>query len=63
VLSKDIAKGLLAVLAGMIIFKGVTYLPLVEGFIRDHPFIAILIGFGIFFFRDQIVEKVTGKQK
>lgn len=59
--SRDIAKGLVAVLSGMIIFKASSNIPMIEGFFQTKPEILLVLGFVMFFFRDSIVTKLGAK--
>lgn len=61
--SKDNLNGLLAVLAGMIIFKGTTYLDYIENIFKEYTTIAIIIGFVLFFYRKKITDKILGGKK
>lgn len=55
--SKSNVMGLMAVLAGMMIFKGTSHMPKVEAFIQDKPLIIIGLGFALFFYRGKIAER------
>jgi len=49
---------ILAILGGMIIFKGSSHIDVVETFIKDQPIITVVIGFLIFFNRHKIADKL-----
>jgi len=62
-INEDNISGLLAVLAGMIIFKSTTYLETFEGWMREYPLIMIGLALLLFFQRKTITQKFRGNSK
>ena len=56
--SKENIKGLLAVMAGMIIFKASSYWDTIESLFREYTWLFILLGFILFFQRGKIANKI-----
>lgn len=59
-LSKSNINGLLAVLAGMLIFKATTYISYVEDVIKQYPLVVVVAAFVLFFYREKISAKLGG---
>jgi hypothetical protein len=60
--SKSNTAGLLAVLAGMLIFKATTFIQPVEDLIKQYPWVVIILALILFFNREKIASKIGGNK-
>ena len=57
-MTKKTIQNIVTAVGGILLFKSITYVPWVEGFLREHYFIGIIIAFLIFYKGADMIEKV-----
>lgn len=60
-MNEDNLDGMLAVLAGMIIFKASDYIGAIEQYMKQYPLIFVGLGFLLFFQRKNIIKRFKKK--
>lgn len=60
-ISKAQFKGFLAILSGMWLFKSTTHMGVVEGIFMNYPYYMAAGALILFFYRDQIADKLGFK--
>jgi hypothetical protein len=55
---RDILKTLIPVFAGILIFQGTTYVPRVQSFIQENPYIVIIFAVILAVYGDNLVDKL-----
>ena len=56
--SEENLEGFMAVVAGMVIFKATTYLGFFENSIQSYPYVVIILGLIMFFYRKKIAKTI-----
>lgn len=55
--SKDNLDGFIALIAGIILFKSLTYVTVIENVIQKYPLFVVILAFLLFFYRKKIADK------